>query len=735
MLSQTLRLVVVVQAAAWLIGSACAEDKITFDDHIKPIFREHCLTCHNQNDKKSDLALDTYGATMAGGSGGEIVVASDLDSSRLWELVAHVAQPYMPPNQDKLPDAKLNLIKQWIGQGMPENSGSAVKKKNNAAAAMLTSASIGKPAGPPPMPESLLKQPAIFTPRPAAIAALAASPWAPLVAVAGQQQVALYHTETGQLLGIIPFPEGEPQSLTFTRDGRQLLIGGGRHGSSGCAVLVDIASGNRIAKVGEELDIVLASDITPDKRQIALGGPQKLIRIFDTASGELVREIKKHTDWIYALRYSPDGILLASADRSNGLMVWEAESGRIYADLVGHKGEIRALDFRADSNLLASASMDGTVKLWDMMESKLQKSFDAHGGGATSVAFTQDGNMATSGRDGKVKFWSGDGTMKAEFTGLTEAALEVAVPGNGAQLIGGDWNGRVQLWQVADAKQTVFLAANPPTLAQVLEQAKAAATASQVTLVEVTKVATDATAKLTEGQSQLASSDQALKTATDQLTAAQQVQQKLTTEVTNQTAVIADLEAKLAAAKLAKEQMVAALTVANDTLAKSAAAAEAAKVAQAAAKAKHDEIAAAAQTANAKQGEVAAQAKVAADALARAEADLAAFNKTAAELKAQADKVATDSAAVQKKMLEVTQAEATRQVTLKTLTDEMQKLQAEMAALQAKITATAAQQASAQTELTSTQTTATELKAALEKAQQDAAAASEKLKLFAESYK
>ncbi len=174
------------------------------------------------------------------------------------------------------------------------------------------------------------------------------------------------------------------------------------------------------------------------------------MRIYDTATGELVREMKKHTDWIYALRFSPDGILLASADRSNGLVVWEAETGKLYGDLVGHKNEIRGLDFRPDSNILASASLDGTVKLWEMMESKLQKSFDAHGGGATSVVFTQDGNLATSGRDGKVKFWSGDGALKAEFTGLTEAALEVAATGNGGQLIGGDWNGRVQLWQAAD---------------------------------------------------------------------------------------------------------------------------------------------------------------------------------------------------------------------------------------------------------------------------------------------
>jgi len=109
--------------------------KITFDDHVKPILREHCTSCHNANDKKSGLALDTYQAVMAGGSGGDAVVAGDLDSSRLYALAAHKEQPYMPPNQDMIPQAKVDLLKTWIEQGMPENSGSEIKKpKANAMA-------------------------------------------------------------------------------------------------------------------------------------------------------------------------------------------------------------------------------------------------------------------------------------------------------------------------------------------------------------------------------------------------------------------------------------------------------------------------------------------------------------------------------------------------------------------------------------------------------------------------
>ncbi|MFO1065487.1 MAG: c-type cytochrome domain-containing protein [Pirellulales bacterium] len=721
--------------SAAVSGNSRAEDKVTFDDHIKPIFREHCLSCHNANEKKGGLALDTYAATLIGGSSGEIVIAGDIDSSRLWELTAHIAQPYMPPQQDKLADPKLAVIKTWIEQGMPENSGSAIKKKSDAAAAMLANSSTGKPDGPPPMPTSMLKQPAIYTPRSAAIAAMAGAPWSPLVAVGGQFQVSLYHSESGQLLGVIPFPEGEPQSLSFTRDGRQLLIGGGRHGRSGCAVLVDVATGERITKVGDELDVVLAADISPDKKRIALAGPQKLIRIYDSSTGELIKEMKKHTDWVYALRFSPDGVLLASGDRSNGLVVWESETGRLYADLVGHKGEIRSLDFRADSNVLLTASLDGTVKFWGMQDSNLQKSIDAHGGGATSVAFSQDGSFVTTGRDQRVRLWNPDGTKKAEYEGLTEAGLEVAVIGSGAQIAAGDWNGKVKLWQAADPKQVRELAANPLTLAQVLEQAQASATQIKTTFDAASMVAADSAAQMTAAQSELAQTEVLVKTSAEQLAATEQTKQKLTGDINAQTAMIADLEAKLAAVKKAKEDTTVALNTATETAKKQMAESEAAKAKQVDAKTKYDQLAVAAKAAADKLAEADAQFKASQDAVARAQADLTAFQARSADLKASAEKVAAQTAETEKQMAEKAKLAATKEAEMKKLTEELQKMQAEMAALQQKLAAAASAQTTAQSELSASQAAANELKAAFEKAQSDSAQAQERLKLFLDSYK
>ena len=415
--------------------------KITFDDHVKPILREHCTSCHNANDKKSGLALDTYQAVMAGGSGGDAVVAGDLDSSRLYALAAHKEQPYMPPNQDMIPQAKVDLLKTWIEQGMPENSGSEIKKPK--ANAMAIAVKIGRPEGAPPMPMTMLKQTPFSTPRAATTAAIAASPWSPLIAVGGQMQISFYHSETGQLMGILPFPEGEPQSITFSRDGKLVLVGGGKHSHSGFAALYDIATGNRIARVGDELDIVLSADINDNNQLIALAGPQKMVRVYETLTGQLKYEQKKHTDWIYSVAFSPDGLLLATSDRSGGLVVWEADTGRLYLDLQGHKGEVRSVAWRPDSQALVSASMDGTLKMWEMNEGKVLKSWDAHPRGAMAVAVCNDGTIVSTGKDNKVKVWDAGGNAAGEMPALVEAGHEVAITVDSKQVVAGDWAGNV----------------------------------------------------------------------------------------------------------------------------------------------------------------------------------------------------------------------------------------------------------------------------------------------------
>src|SRR5438874_3148675 len=151
--------------------------KVTYDDDVRPILRTRCFSCHNQNMAKSDLALDAYNTLMQGGASGVVVVANDLKKSRLWQLVNHLDSPKMPPEQDKLPATELAVIKSWIEGGALQNAGATAANKTTVD--LTATAGSARPAGAPPMPERLIKEPATVVERPGAVTAMAASPWAP----------------------------------------------------------------------------------------------------------------------------------------------------------------------------------------------------------------------------------------------------------------------------------------------------------------------------------------------------------------------------------------------------------------------------------------------------------------------------------------------------------------------------------------------------------------------------
>jgi hypothetical protein len=554
-----------------------AAAKVTYDDQVVPILREKCFGCHNQDKTSGGLNLTTYSTLMEGGSSGVAVEPGDPDNSYLYLLVSHQSEPYMPPNADKLPDDTLAVIKAWIDGGLLENSGSTVKKPNKPKVDLaLKSAPTGRPEGPPPMPGELDLEPVTRTARTSAVTALAASPWAPLVAVAGQKQVLLYHLETRDLLGVLPFPEGVPYVLKFSRSGQLLLAGGGRGAFAGKVVVWNVATGERLFEVGTEYDSVLAADISADQTLIALGGPGKVVRVYSTADGSLVQEIKKHTDWIYALEFSPDGVLLATADRNGGLFVWEAYTGRMYLELRGHSAAVTDVSWRIDSNILASASEDATIRLWEMENGGQVKGWGAHGGGAQSVEFAQDGRLISTGRDRVTRLWDQNGAQQREFSPFNDFGLHATLDGAMTQVIAGDWTGEVRVWNAADGAVLGSLSTNPPTLRERIDEVagqlaarkqsadalQAAAAGSQTAaqaaadqLAATQKAAVDAEARFKAASDATASR----QTERDGLAAARDQAQQSVAALESPTALLGEAAAKAAeaSAKLPNDKTLA----------------------------------------------------------------------------------------------------------------------------------------------------------------------------------
>jgi WD40 repeat protein len=438
-----------------------ATQKVTYVDHVLPIFRSRCGSCHNSSDQSGGLVLDGYSGVMAGGGSGQVVTAGDVASSRLWKAVAHEAEPFMPQGADKLPDAELAVIRAWIQQGLLEKSTSVAKlpKKTEIDRIEVSDQRPAEVA----MPAAFIGEPPRVTLRPNAVTALAVSPWAPLAAVSGQEQVGLYSTQTLLPWGFLPFPEGQPQVLKFSRNGALLLVGGGHNAASGRVVVFDVKTGRRMIEVGDEYDTVLAADISSDHTLIALGGPKRLVRVYSAASGELVHEMKKHTDWITAIEFSPDGVLLASADRSSGLCVWETHSGNLFHDLTGHRAAVTGISWRPDSNVLVSASEDGTLKLWGMEEGNQIKSWNVPAG-ATALEFVRDGRLVSTGRDKRVRLWQQDGSQIREFPPLADIGVEVAFDAETERVLGGDWSGVIHVWDAAKGNEIGQLTTNPRPL-------------------------------------------------------------------------------------------------------------------------------------------------------------------------------------------------------------------------------------------------------------------------------
>src|SRR5882724_875735 len=230
----------------WLPALA-ADLHPNYDEDVKPILRGYCFQCHSASEARSGLNLEAYAGVLRGGSSGEAVVLGRASASLLFQVIAQEKDgvPRMPLGGAKLADGMIGTVREWIQLGAPENAASQPKGQTGPSLTNYKPSTLNRPAEPPAMPGTLPPVPAVAKPaaRSHPVTALAASPWAPVAAVAGHERITLYNTSTRTVIGELAFPEGIPFALRFSRDGSKLLAGGGRPVQSGRVVLYDVGTG------------------------------------------------------------------------------------------------------------------------------------------------------------------------------------------------------------------------------------------------------------------------------------------------------------------------------------------------------------------------------------------------------------------------------------------------------------------------------------------------------------
>mgnify|MGYP000200366971 FL=1 len=102
-----------IMMALFLLAPVLAQ--VDYDSEIQPIFNSKCIQCHGSS---AGLNLSSYANIMQGSNNGDVIIPYDYANSELWQ---RINSGQMPPGNNDLTNAQVNLIAQWIDEGaLPE---------------------------------------------------------------------------------------------------------------------------------------------------------------------------------------------------------------------------------------------------------------------------------------------------------------------------------------------------------------------------------------------------------------------------------------------------------------------------------------------------------------------------------------------------------------------------------------------------------------------------------------
>lgn len=90
-----------------------------FKKTVGPLLVGRCVKCHGGEQTESEFDLTDREKLLKGGTEGPAVVIGKGRESRLYKLVAHLEEPYMPEDGARLSETDLAAIASWIDWGAP----------------------------------------------------------------------------------------------------------------------------------------------------------------------------------------------------------------------------------------------------------------------------------------------------------------------------------------------------------------------------------------------------------------------------------------------------------------------------------------------------------------------------------------------------------------------------------------------------------------------------------------
>ncbi|HEY7429007.1 MAG TPA: c-type cytochrome domain-containing protein, partial [Gemmataceae bacterium] len=411
-----------------------AEPTPHYAAQIKQFFARYCLECHNGDEPKGGLNLETHKSLREGGDNGVVLTPGKGDASRIVRLVEHKDKPFMPPKKAKQPrPEEVALLRAWIDAGA---------KEDGAVRIAVPDIRPKAPVAPP-------------------VAALAYHPAGKMLAAGGRGVVYLFDAASGDLLGKLDRQHPRVTALAFSRDGKQLAVASSATGETHEVRLYDVAAGGvphaaSAAVVNTHADVIHNLAFSPDGKILASCGYDRLIKLWDVAAKKELRVLKDHSDSVYGIAFSPDGKLLASAAADRAVKVWNVASGTRLYTLGECTDWVYAVAWSPDGRHLAAAGVDRSIRVWQVSAEggKVVHSVFAHEAPVMRLAYTTDGKTLYSlGEDRTVKAWDAERMVERKvYDRQPETALSLAIRPDGKQMAVGRYDGVLVLLDNATGK-------------------------------------------------------------------------------------------------------------------------------------------------------------------------------------------------------------------------------------------------------------------------------------------
>lgn len=230
--------------------------------------------------------------------------------------------------------------------------------------------------------------------------------------------------------------------LTFSPDGKTLVVVGGIPAEYGTVELFRWPDRELIRRFSPHDDLIYAVDWRSNSQAFALASGDQRMSLHAIASTESKQMLEGHSRGVLAVALLPDGkVLTAGVDAT--IRLWDTNDGTSLRTFTNHTRPINDLKRRPtnDSNALpmvASCSDDRTVRFWQPTIGRLVR-FARLDSTPLAIAWTGDGRMLWAAcRDGRVRAVNPENAaVEHDLPAIDGPAYSLAVASDGSLVVAG----------------------------------------------------------------------------------------------------------------------------------------------------------------------------------------------------------------------------------------------------------------------------------------------------------